>query len=64
MIGVVGGLSLVCVVVGVFLVVFWVGGVLMLRVSLGLGRMMRIVLMVVVAAHIARRASVILSRFQ
>ncbi len=64
MIGVVGGLSLVCVVVGVFLVIFWVGGILVLRVSLGFGRMMRIVLMVVVAAHIARRASVILSRFQ
>ena len=64
MIGVVGGLSLVCVVVGVFLVIFWGGGILVLRVSLGFGRMMRIVLMVVVAAHIARRASVILSRFQ
>lgn len=49
---------------GVFLVVFWVGGVLVLRVCLGFGWMMRIMLMVVVAVHIARRAIVIVSRFQ
>ncbi len=64
MIEVVGGLSLACVVMGVFLVVFWVGGVLVLRGSLGLGRMMRITLMAVVAAHIPRRAIVILNRVQ